>query len=132
MDRIPERVDNAAAKDISGFSHICFTQPPRSVRERERPCQEDSRLLISGNRLAVPPSIVIESNGGEAADGEVAERSSRIPEDVSYYLSFLTRPGNGERGRRPRLLERGWKRRRNEGIMKLCRGYTGNLISFVA
>lgn len=84
MDRIPERVDNAAAKDISGFSHICFTQPPR--RERERPCQEDSRLLISGNRLA--PSIVIESNGGEAADGEVAERSSRIPEDVSIIYRF--------------------------------------------
>lgn len=88
MDRIPERVDNAAAKDISGFSHICFTQPPRSVRERERPCQEDSRLLISGNRLAVLPSIVIESNGGEAVDGEVAERSSRIPEDVSIIYRF--------------------------------------------
>lgn len=56
-----KRGSDSEAKDISGFSHICSTQPPRSVRERGRlPCQEDSRLLISGNRLAVPPSIVIE------------------------------------------------------------------------
>ena len=77
---------------------------------RERlPCQEDSRLLISvGNRLAVPPSILIESNG-EAA---------RLEKTCLYYLSFLTRPGKGGEGR-PRLLEREWKRRNNETLPRL-------------
>lgn len=79
------------------------------MREREREsCQEDSRLLISGNRLAVPPSILIESNG-EAA---------RLEKTCLYYLSFLTRPGKGGEGR-PRLLEREWKRRNNETLPRL-------------
>lgn len=106
-----------------GFRSESITRPPRiylvSVtsalhnhldrceRERES-CQEDSRLLISGNRLAVPPSILIESNG-EAA---------RLEKTCLYYLSFLTRPGKGGEGR-PRLLEREWKRRNNETLPRL-------------
>lgn len=131
VDRIPERVDNAAAKDISGFSHICFTQPPRRERERETVPRGFSVIDIGKQvgRSSVDRNRIKRWRGGRRrSSGAVVENSGRRV----YYLSFLTRPGNGERGRRPRLLERGWKRRRNEGIMKLCRGYTGNLISFVA
>lgn len=85
MDRIPERVDNAAAKDISGFSHICFTQPPRRERERETVPRGFSVIDIGKQ---VGRSSVDRNRIKRWRGGEVAERSSRIPEDVSIIYRF--------------------------------------------
>lgn len=85
VDRIPERVDNAAAKDISGFSHICFTQPPRRERERETVPRGFSVIDIGKQ---VGRSSVDRNRIKRWRGGEVAERSSRIPEDVSIIYRF--------------------------------------------
>lgn len=119
VDRIPERVDNAAAKDISGFSHICFTQPPRSVRERETVPRGFSVIDIGKQvgRSSVDRNRIKRWRGGRRrSSGAVVENSGRRV----YYLSFLTRPGNGEETKVTRTrMETEAKRRNNETLPRL-------------
>lgn len=122
VDRIPERVDNAAAKDISGFSHICFTQPPRRERERETVPRGFSVIDIGKQvgRSSVDRNRIKRWRGGRRrSSGAVVENSGRRV----YYLSFLfvfTRPGNGEETKVTRTrMETEAKRRNNETLPRL-------------